>query len=299
MKYVVGYSHTARGTDALNLGISLARSLGAELEVVLVLKNQHSGISSASMAGSYGMILRQQADTWLDEAKKLVPEGVKAHFQVRQAESTAQCLMDVAEVINAGLIIVGGAKTGGWFRHSLGSVGNALLHRAKLPVVLAPHDWDSSTEIKEIDCAVSTEFDAIGLVEEAIATQNRTGLAVRLVSMAEGSDPESKQVYRDAVRDLVTQSSVTPHDPEKLTIEVGVGATIPEAVDDVEWIQESMLMAGSSKLAQKGELFLSSTTAKIMTKLPVPLLVVPRDYHPGRYGSQQEPWTGSLPVIKQ
>ena len=35
-----------------------------------------------------------------------------------------------------------------------------------------------------------------------------------------------------------------------------------------------------------------------MTKLPIPLVVVPRDYHPGRKGSQQQPWTGSIPVIE-
>jgi len=79
----------------------------------------------------------------------------------------------------------------------------------------------------------------------------------------------------------------------------GAGTTIVEAVDSVHWNEDSVLMAGSSKLAQRGELFLSSTTAKIMTKLPIPLVVVPRDYHPGRKGCQQQPWTGSIPIIKQ
>jgi len=40
MKYVVGYSPDARGRSALQLGVVLARSLGAELDVVYVIKPQ-------------------------------------------------------------------------------------------------------------------------------------------------------------------------------------------------------------------------------------------------------------------
>lgn len=51
MKYVVGYSPTQRGQDALNLAVVMARSLGAELEVVYVLKtptraSQHHAVTS-------------------------------------------------------------------------------------------------------------------------------------------------------------------------------------------------------------------------------------------------------------
>lgn len=296
MRYVVGYSPSSRGRDAINLAVALASSLGAELDVVYVLKHQNPRL--AAPRSNFGAMLQEQAVGWLEEAQQWVPTSLKARFHLRQAESTAAGLMEFAEAIGAGAIVVGGAKTGGWLFHSLGSVDNALLHRSRIPVILAPHDYSEQTKIGQIDCAVSAEIDSISLIEEAVATANRTGLPVRLVSLVEGEDGAGARAEAEAaVRELLDQSSVAPADSSRVSVAVGVGATVPDAVESVAWSAGSVLMAGSSKLAQRGELFLSSNTAKILTRLPVPLVVVPRDYSPGRRGSAQEPWTGSIPVV--
>ncbi|WP_237234401.1 universal stress protein [Rothia nasisuis] len=298
MRYVVGYSPTPRGRDALNLAVALAQSLGAELDVVYVIKHQNPRL--AAPRSNFGALLQQQAVGWLEEAQQWVPAELTARFHLRQSESTASGLMEFAEAISAGAIVVGGAKTGGWLFHSLGSVGNALLHRSSAPVILAPHNYSADTRITQIDCAVSAEIDSISLVEEAVATANRTGLPVRLVSLIEGADGgEAATDAQSAVQELLGQSSVKPVEAAQVSVAVGAGATVPEAVESVDWSAASVLMAGSSKLAARGELFLSSNTAKILTRLPVPLVVVPRDYSPGRRGSAQEPWTGSIPVVGQ
>lgn len=296
MRYVVGYSPTDRGRDALNLGVVLARSLGAQLDVVYVLKNENPRL--AAPRSNFGSILRDQAVGWLEDAQYLVPTDLTARFHLRQAESTAAGLMEFAEATDAGAIVVGGARTGGWLFHSIGAAGNALLHRSRTPVILAPRNFASDTHIEQIDCAVSPEIDSISLVEEAIATANRTGLKVRLVSLIEGADSAAAASEAEAgVRELIKQSSVALEKPELLSVTVGHGATVPDAVQSVHWSPQSVLMAGSSKLSQRGELFLSSNTAKILTHLPIPLVVVPRDYSPGRRGSSQQPWTGSIPVV--
>ena len=280
MKYVVGYSPDARGRSALQLGVVLARSLGAELDVVYVIKPQNPRL--AAPRSNFEDLLQKQAVQWLEEAQHYVPAQVIARFHLRRAESAVSGLLELADAID-----------------SLGAVGNALLHRSRIPVALAPRKYSASHTIKQFDCAVSPDIDSINLVEEAIATQNRTGIPVRLVSLYEEGKDLDDTTYRSIIQDLVDQSAVKPINPQQLSIAVGAGTTIVEAVDSVHWNEDSVLMAGSSKLAQRGELFLSSTTAKIMTKLPIPLVVVPRDYHPGRKGSQQQPWTGSIPIIKQ
>lgn len=295
MRYVVGYAPSPRGRDALNLAVALARSLGAELDVVYVLKPQNPRLGAPR--SNFGDILREQAVGWLEEAQQWVPTSIKARFHVRQADSTAAGLMEFAQALDAGAIIVGGAKTGGWLFHSLGSVGNALLHRSQVPVILAPHSYDPQTEVNHIDCAVSPDIDSIGLVEEAVATANRTGLPVRLVCLVQELAGSVADVEKD-VLGLVEQSSVALAESAQLSVVVERASSVPEAVDLVEWSSGSVLMAGSSKLAQRGELFLSSHTAKILTRLPIPLVVVPRDYTPGRRGFGRESWTGSLPVVK-
>lgn len=297
MRYIVGYSADHRGRDALNLGIALARSMRAELDVVLVLKVEDAYAGALRGGGNYTQLVEQQAKEWLQEAADLVPEDVTARYHLRRSTNAATGLMEMAEVINAGAIIVGGSSRTSWLWHGIGSVDNALLHRAKLPVIMAPSSYENSTSITSIDCAVSPKVDSIGLVEEAIATLNRTGLPVRLVCMVDGSSDEDHGRVQAAVESLVADSSVRPEEPEKLRVVVGHGRGIAEAVESVDWDPGAVLMAGSSKLAQRGELFLSSTTSKILSKLPIPVAVVPRDYHPGRYGSEAQPWTGQLKAI--
>jgi len=40
MRYIVGYTDTPAGRDALALGIRIARTTGARLDIVLVLANE-------------------------------------------------------------------------------------------------------------------------------------------------------------------------------------------------------------------------------------------------------------------
>ena len=146
MKYVVGYSPDARGRSALQLGVVLARSLGAELDVVYVIKPQSPRL--AAPRSNFEDLLQKQAVQWLEEAQHYVPAQVIARFHLRRAESAVSGLLELADAIDAGLIIVGGGNTGNWLWHSLGAVGNALLHRSRIPVALAPRKYSASHTIK-------------------------------------------------------------------------------------------------------------------------------------------------------
>ena len=297
MRYIVGYSADRRGREALNLGVALGRSMGAELDVVLVLKAEDAYAGALRGHGNYAELVKERAKEWLREAAESVPEDVVARYHIRRSVNAATGLMEVAESVNAGAIVVGSSSKSSWLWHGIGSVDNALLHRAPLPVIIAPRGYENSIAITAIDCAVSPKDDSIGLVEEAITTLNRTGIPVRLVCMVDGSAEEDEGRVKEAVEGLIEDSSLTPDEPEKLEVVVGHGRGISDAVESLDWKEGAVLMAGSSKLAQKGELFLSSTTSKILAKLPIPIVVVPREYHPGRYGSEAQPWTGQLRAI--
>ncbi|WP_129661509.1 universal stress protein [Rothia halotolerans] len=293
MRYVVGYAAHERGRDALNLGVALARATGAVLEVVVVLR-AHDQYSSAPR-DNFGILLEDQAKQWLTAAAELLPEDVEFELRMHRSVNAPAGLMEVAATSGAAAIVVGGSSETPWLRHGVGSAGGALLHRSRIPVILAPRGYEPAP-LTEIACAVSPEPESRGLLEEAIATLNRTGLPVRLICLAEGGRGEAARA-REAVEGMVAASAVEPEDPERLRVVVGHGRSVAEAVESVEWGEGTVLMAGSSRLARRGELFLSSTTAKILTRLPIPLVVVPRDYHPGRGGSADQPWTGELPIV--
>ena len=61
-------------------------------------------------------------------------------------------------------------------------------------------------------------------------------------------------------------------------MEVAHGRTIEEAIDDLEWDEGEIMIVGSSRLAEKNKLFIGSTANKVLLALPVPMVVVPRDY---------------------
>ena len=72
MKLIVGYLATPGGADALALGVRLARTLGAELEVVHHLAARPSGAALVP-TGGYDELLTEQAENWLAEARPRYP----------------------------------------------------------------------------------------------------------------------------------------------------------------------------------------------------------------------------------
>ena len=135
MRLVVGYLATPGGADAVALGARLARTLGAELELCIVLPVDSAATARVTVGG-YDELLVEQAEKWLSEAG--VPEDVVAHTHVSFAESFADGLIQEVARLEADAIVVGGSGGGLAGPLSLGSVVNELLHSAPVPVAVAP-----------------------------------------------------------------------------------------------------------------------------------------------------------------
>ena len=60
MKLVVGYLATPGGADAVALAVRLARTLGAELELCIVLPADRGGVARLSV-GDFDSLLTEQA----------------------------------------------------------------------------------------------------------------------------------------------------------------------------------------------------------------------------------------------
>ena len=135
MKLVVGYLATPGGADAVALGSRLARTLGAELELCIVLPPDRAGTARLSV-GDYDELLHEQAEKWLSEAA--VPADVAAGSHVSFTDSFADGLIREIARLEADAIVVGGSGGGLAGPFSLGSVVNELLHSSPVPVVVAP-----------------------------------------------------------------------------------------------------------------------------------------------------------------
>ena len=63
---IVAYTATATGRDALNLGIALARTTGAQLKIVTVIPEDNVYSSVYPSDRGHMPILHQQVREWLD-----------------------------------------------------------------------------------------------------------------------------------------------------------------------------------------------------------------------------------------
>lgn len=284
MRIVVGYTATARGRDALYLATALARGQDASVDVVMAVP-EFSPYSGASATESgYESLLQEQVQQWLDEALAVIPADVPAQGHMRRGESEAETLIAAAQEFDARLLVIGASSSGLFKRFAIGSVGAALLHAATIPVALAPAGYSRSEAISKITCAVGTRAGAPDVLGVAVAMAERRELPLRLVSLlALGHDDASGQVEaaKDHLRSLAETngddgaSALKALQPE---IVVGQGRSIENAVDSLDWADSEVLLIGSSRLARDASLFLGATASRILRSLPIPMIVVPRNF---------------------
>lgn len=281
MRYVVGYTPNERGADAVALASALARAQGAQLDLVYVVDK---GVPQATQnpdggqvsAGEHAVLTAQR------EGLALVPGDVSVEFHVRHADSFAAGLIDAAVEYEAGLIVVGAASSGLFKRHTVGSVANALLHASPVPVALAPRGYRRTEAVSRLTLAVGQRAGADAAIDVAIGAAQRRGVPLRMVSLveldAEGDSGEVVNAAHIHANTVLTEASHRLPEGHNVSVEVAHGRTIEECIDDLEWDDAEILIVGSSRLAEKYKLFIGTTANKVLRALPVPMVVIPRDY---------------------
>lgn len=294
MRYVVGYAANERGKEAIEFAAALARAQGARLDVVVVLP-QPAPITAArvaSSASSYEAILVSTARKELEEALMLVPQDIATTAHLRFADSVAEGLMEAAGEFRAGLIIIGATRSGLLGRFTIGSVANALLHSAQVPVALVPRDYKAPERMARFTAAVGTRAGAQELLRTVMAATARGGLPLRLLSLVALDDTGGEraetvaQAQQHADR-LMAAAKESLGADQQVSATVADGRSIEEAVEALDWEDGEVVMIGSSRLAQHRRLFLGSTANRMLRSLPVPMVVVPRNYE-GPVGGDEE-----------
>jgi nucleotide-binding universal stress UspA family protein len=280
MKLLVGYLATTGGADAVSLAVRLARTLGAELELRLVLAPDDVTTPRVT-SDRFHEVLSEQSSEWLDEALKLVPADVTARGGVLVDDSVAGALSAEALRLEAEAIVVGGSGGGLVGGLSLGSLVDDLLHFASVPVAVAPRGTRNSDvqRVRAVTCAIGDRPGARRLLDTAVQASKATGAPLRLVSLV-ALDKHGEQgveaAREHATATLESVRAALPADAN-VTAVVADGATIEAAVEGLDWQDGDLLMLGSSRLAPPRRLFIGSTAARILRVLQVPMVVTPGD----------------------
>lgn len=268
MKYVVGYRPDERGTDAIALAGVIATTQGAELHLVNVVHG------------------KKTADADLEKhALSMVPDGVTATFSTRVADSFVHGLIDAAKEDKAALIVVGAASNGLFKRFTVGSVANGLLHASPVPVALAPRGYNRRDPLTRLTVMTGMREGWRAVLDVGTTAAERRHVPLRLVSVVEidqtkQSDFDLDNALSPAKQHVntVLKAAAAKLPANTVTVTLAHGRNIEEAVDGIGWKSGELVIVGSSRLAENRKIFLGSTANKILRSLPVPMVVVPRDF---------------------
>ncbi len=285
MHLTVGYLATPTGDDGVALASALAKTFDAEVDVVLVVRQEmpdgHPGHAE------YQQLLVNRGKEWISRAVgALGDRGVNAGSTVLVGESFAESLIDFAEQKNSDLIVIGGARDGIFGGHVIGSVTGALLHCSPIPVALAPRGYheDPPDTIAEVTAAVPTRPGDDNPLPFAITLASAAGLPIRMVSLVSAenlAEAESAREVRQiqiaaAEENLVLAARALPDSPEIESL-VADGLTLESALKKLNWDDSDVLVVGSSRFAAPRRIFLGSTAARILAGTDAPVIVVPRE----------------------
>jgi nucleotide-binding universal stress UspA family protein len=289
MRYLVGYTADARGAEA----IALAAALGgptAHLDLAIVLP-EATPFSAVYPGGDHGYcsILADNVDAWAKDALALVPEGVGARVIARAVSSPARGLMALASETGARAIVLGGRKrhVAGFF--APGSVASALLHASPIPVAMGSPEAVASMErangkLGRVTALVGARPGAKAVVQAAAAAAHHQGLPLRVVSLVAQDDLDAAPADLEAsiariqarIGEVVGELGVTAE------VSIASGTDIDDAIAELDWEDGEIAVVGSSRLARKRRIFLGSTAQRMLRTLPVPLVVVPKNYKSGQ-----------------
>ena len=287
MRYVVGYVPNQRGVDAVTLAATLAASRAATLDVVVVLPVDQATLDMYSPDHAYFTQLEKQGREWLDEALSHVPDGVTAAGRLVRSETITEGLIeaatDPAAGEEAGLIVIGAAHRGLRGRFTIGSVAGALLHSSPVPVALAPEEYEGQPALTRITCATGTRPGAEALLDVAITSAARRGIPLRLMSLVALGDTSADEhegrvasAEQHAARLAEKATAVLP--AGSVEVVVGRGDSLEDCVGALDFSPSEIVLVGSSRLAGPRRLFIGASASKMLRALPVPMVVVPREY---------------------
>lgn len=280
-RYVVGYDGTSTSQNVLAMAISMARAFKAELEIVLVLRQEDPYHQVYPPVGSISPMLQAQARTWLQEAADLVAaepradqQPVTARTHLWRSTPVVTGLLEAVEQLDGAMIAISAGSGRG--RLTVGSVADALLHASPVPVVLTPRGFTEQVGPDHIYAAVGTRRGAQQVISEALEVSQRTGLPCQVVTfLTDDAAPRPDVVESVRARVQATVQAETGSDAE-VPIQVAAATSLKKAVRAVDWRPGGVLLVGSSRLAQGRQLFLGTTAARLLRHLPIPMVVVPR-----------------------
>ena len=282
-KILVGYDDSDQATDALALGRQLADATGAALVAAGVFQFDPKW-------GGFDLRLRD-ADVEFARNIERAAKSAGAEPEAFPSSSPARGLHELAEEIDADLILVGSAHHGRLGQVFAGNVGVALLQGSPCAVGVAPRGYRERAG-KDIT-AIAVGFDGSsesGLaLTTAIELASRTEAKLKLVSVVEvpvvspamggtGGWHALKDVIEQQMREQLTEARNTV--PDGIEVEATlIGGHPADTLVNVASTPGTLLLVGSRAYGPLHRVLVGSVSRSLVRSAPCPVIVTPRGAH--------------------
>jgi nucleotide-binding universal stress UspA family protein len=285
-KIIVGVDESPGSSDAIALASSLAGMTSSELVLVNVFPYDLHPSRAANRA--FEEYLRGDSQELLERLRSSLgdaPVEVRAIPNV----SPAHGLHELAEMENAGLVVVGSTHTGRAGRVLPGSTAERLLHGSPCPVAVAPKGYAqrSSDELAVIGCGYDASLSAAHALETAHRLAAATGAHLRVIRafapLAYETPPGSAAIggmasYNDTLHERATkelESAIATIDAEpgvEAEFTVGdPGQILAEASQQLD-----LLVVGSRGYGPMHAVMVGGVAGRLVREAACPVIVVPR-----------------------
>ncbi|HWH99220.1 MAG TPA: universal stress protein [Propionibacteriaceae bacterium] len=285
-RVVIGYDGSEASEDAVAFGLTWCRSTGDVPIVATVYPEEHP-LGAGRVDVEWATYVRQQAEAIQDKARATV--GDAALYRSVASTSAAHGLADLAEDVEAVVVIMGTAQETGLSRALLGSSTERLLHGATAPVTIVPPGWRKSApdRISRIGVAYVDTRDAREALRVAVRIALRIPAQLTLYSvLGQSSERYSYLAGRTSEQAVVEKgresfgkaldfaaAGVPPElEPRTVLLEGAVVESLAAlGPDDVD-----VLVCGSRGYGPARRVLLGGVSSPLIRRARLPVTVVPR-----------------------
>jgi nucleotide-binding universal stress UspA family protein len=285
-RVVIGYDGSEASEDAVAFGLTWCRSTGDVPIIATVYPEEHP-LGAGRVDVELASYVRRQAESIQDKARATV--GDAALYRNLASTSAAHGLADLAEDVEAVVVIVGTSQGTALSRALLGSSTERLLHGATAPVTIVPPGWRKSApdRISSIGVAYLDTRDGREALRMAVRAALRIPARLTLYSVfGQSSERYSylvgrteEQAFLDKARDFfgkgldfAAAGVPTELEPRTVLLQGGVVESLAAlGPDDVD-----VLVCGSRGYGPARRVLLGGVSSRLIRRAQLPVTVVPR-----------------------
>jgi nucleotide-binding universal stress UspA family protein len=283
-RVIVGVDASQRSRDALALGQALNEPRG---RLLIVYAHAFGELSGLLTEGDEERLVREAAESVARQAHEVLDDATEREMRIVAERSPAAALQQLAVETEAGLIVVGSSERSGLGKVLAGSVAEALLSGAPVPVAVAPGGYASATRLSAgvIGCAFDGSAEARPALRYAAELAARLGADIQIVGVHQpvsfGVSVSGTLGYQSA-NDALREALQAKLDEARDQLDSGAGVTtLPlEGPVAATLITQSakldLLVAGSRGYGPVRRVLVGSVSRALVREASCPVVVVPR-----------------------